>query len=119
MRLCCHLAMVKPALTPFGQSHPPASPALSTHPPTHTHRRWVPFANAARSDGLELCHWANVAAEPYPSAEAAGKTPVYPFVKYNRTLDLLQYSNQEYTDFLKGILRACVAVCGSSGRVPP
>jgi DNA methyltransferase 1-associated protein 1 len=47
----------------------------------------MPFTNPARSDNLLLHHWRRVADE--------GKE--YPFAKFNKSLDIPTFSEEEYT----------------------
>lgn len=52
--------------------------------------KWMPFTNPARTDGIVLSHWRRVADE--------GKE--YPYSKFNKTLDIPTYSDEEYTKSL-------------------
>ncbi|KAJ7498745.1 hypothetical protein FB451DRAFT_8701 [Mycena latifolia] len=52
---------------------------------------WRPFKNGARTDSLQLNHWAKASADP--DAE-------YPFAKYNVQPATYTYSQDEYTRFL-------------------
>lgn len=63
------------------------------------HWVWRPFKNSARSDGLQLKHWARVA-----STDATGSvtTPTettdgdYVFTKFDKPVDMVHYSDDEY-----------------------
>lgn len=52
--------------------------------------KWMPFTNPARTDDLVLHHWRRVADE--------GKE--YPFAKFNKTLDIPTYTEEDYTKSL-------------------
>ena len=69
-------------------------------------RHWSlePFSNSARSDALQLRHWAPAAPEP---AEGGGKgkassskAPTYPFAKYNVVSNVFTYTDEEYAHCL-------------------
>ncbi|OBZ70255.1 SWR1-complex protein 4 [Grifola frondosa] len=53
---------------------------------------WKPFKNGARTDSLELSHWAKAGADPDAD---------YPFAKYNVQANSYVYSQDEYTRFLE------------------
>ncbi|KAI1883134.1 hypothetical protein AGOR_G00242100 [Albula goreensis] len=52
--------------------------------------KWMPFTNSARRDGIVLYHWRLVTEE--------GKD--YPWSKYNKTVNVPVYSDQEYQQHL-------------------
>nr|XP_002130199.1 DNA methyltransferase 1-associated protein 1 [Ciona intestinalis] len=52
--------------------------------------RWMPFSNPARSDGAVFHHWRRV--------EDEGKD--YSFAKFNKTIQVPVYSEQEYHQYL-------------------
>eukprot|EP01135_Chromosphaera_perkinsii_P000374 Nk52_evm21s78 gene=Nk52_evmTU21s78 len=51
---------------------------------------WVPFTNPARDDTLELSHWRK--------AQDVGK--IYPFHLFNISIDVPQYSDEEYNTLI-------------------
>ncbi|KAK2555059.1 DNA methyltransferase 1-associated protein 1 [Acropora cervicornis] len=52
--------------------------------------KWVPFTNPARTDGAMLCHW----------RRAADEAKEYPFARFNKTVDVPSYSDEEYELYL-------------------
>lgn len=52
---------------------------------------WSRFTNAARSDGVQFCHWQRVSDEPKE----------YPFAKLNRQLNIPTYTVNEYNTHLR------------------
>lgn len=82
-------------------------------PPVHSspqtpHREHRPFTNNARSDALQLSHWAKLS-DPVggtsfsssPSIPAHPSTE-YPFAKYDVQPKSYDYSQDEYTRLLEG-----------------
>lgn len=51
---------------------------------------WTPFVNPGRKDGFQLHHW----------RRAVDAAKDYPFAKFNRTVTVASYTDQEYTQFL-------------------
>lgn len=54
------------------------------------HWEWVGFSNSARTDGLELKHW----------QKKGVQWEDYPFARFNKKLELLEYSEEEYEKLL-------------------
>ncbi len=54
------------------------------------HWEWVCFSNSARTDGLELKHW----------QKKGVQWEDYPFARFNKKLEVLQYSDEEYEKLL-------------------
>lgn len=52
--------------------------------------KWVPFTNPARTDGAMLYHW----------RRAADEAKEYPFARFNKTVDVPSYSDEEYELYL-------------------
>lgn len=52
--------------------------------------KWMPFTNPARRDGLVLYHWRRSADE--------GKE--YAFAKFNKRIDIQNYTDNEYNNHL-------------------
>lgn len=52
--------------------------------------KWTPFTNPARTDGAVFCHWRRSADE--------GKD--YPFAKFNKKVNVPEYTNEEYEMYL-------------------
>mmetsp|Transcript_53663 Transcript_53663/g.142243 ORF Transcript_53663/g.142243 Transcript_53663/m.142243 type:complete len:201 (-) Transcript_53663:248-850(-) len=57
----------------------------------HVHWEWKEFVNGARTDELTLRHWQKKGLD----------WEEYPFVRFNKTLNLLKYSDEEYEEHLK------------------
>ncbi|EFJ07255.1 hypothetical protein SELMODRAFT_272226 [Selaginella moellendorffii] len=55
--------------------------------------QWLPFANSARTDGLQLSHWVRVVDSVVPTGD-------YAFAKYNRSVAVLKYTDDEYNKHL-------------------
>ena len=53
--------------------------------------KWMEFINPARKDGCRLYHWRRIA--------DAGKE--YPFSKFNKSVVVQEYTNEEYIQFLQ------------------
>lgn len=61
--------------------------------------QWMPFSNPARSDGLQLSHWVKC----YKDATSGRITPAdkeYPFAKYNKTIKVFRYDDDEWTSLI-------------------
>ena len=56
----------------------------------HVQWEWKAFVNCARTDGLELKHWQKKGLE----------WDEYPFARFNKKLQILKYSDQEYEEHL-------------------
>lgn len=52
---------------------------------------WIPFKNPARSDEAVFCHWRCVNDDPNKE---------YPFAKYNKHIQLIRYTDDEYKQYL-------------------
>lgn len=55
--------------------------------------QWLPFTSSARRDNLELYHWVKVVNGVRPTGD-------YAFAKYNKTVDVVQYTDEEYAKYL-------------------
>ncbi|XP_057424066.1 SWR1-complex protein 4-like [Lotus japonicus] len=55
--------------------------------------QWLPFTNSARKDDLHLYHWVRVANGAPPAGE-------YSFAKYNKSVDITRYTDEEYEKHL-------------------
>lgn len=55
--------------------------------------QWLPFANSARKDNLQLFHWVRVVNGVPPTGD-------YSFAKYNKPVDIVKYTDEEYTKYL-------------------
>ncbi|XP_058199441.1 SWR1-complex protein 4 isoform X1 [Rhododendron vialii] len=55
--------------------------------------QWLPFTNSARKDTLQLYHWVRV-------VNAVPPTGDYSFAKYNKSVDLVKYTDEEYEKYL-------------------
>lgn len=53
------------------------------------------FENAARDDSLVLYHWSKVKSDPQQSE--------YPFAKFNKKIEVMEYSENEYEDVIRKI----------------
>ncbi|BBN11478.1 DNA methyltransferase 1-associated protein 1 [Marchantia polymorpha subsp. ruderalis] len=94
------------------------------HPDRKKGWRWVPISSSARKDNLELHHWEQVDLEKEPPdfersdssiAEGSGSiAPIRPqykvaarpptdyvYAKYNRTVDIVRYTDEEYAQYLE------------------
>ncbi|XP_021768681.1 SWR1-complex protein 4-like isoform X1 [Chenopodium quinoa] len=79
---------------------PPLMPAidvaqLKKRPPTDEKVtwQWLSFTNSARKDNLELYHWVRVVNGVPPTGD-------YPFAKYNKSVDVIKYTDEEYENYL-------------------
>ncbi|KAM5558417.1 SWR1-complex protein 4 [Rosa sericea] len=79
---------------------PPLMPAiepsqLKKRPPSDEKItwQWLPFTNSARKDDLQLYHWVRV-------VNGAPPTGDYSFAKYNKTVDVIKYTDEEYEKYL-------------------
>ncbi|XP_031274113.1 SWR1-complex protein 4 [Pistacia vera] len=55
--------------------------------------QWLPFTNSARKDDLQLYHWVRVVNGIPPTGD-------YSFAKYNKSVDVVKYTNEEYEKYL-------------------
>lgn len=55
--------------------------------------QWLGFTNSARKDNLELFHWVRVVNGCPPTGD-------YSFAKYNKSVDILRYTDEEYEKHL-------------------
>ncbi|KAK9747581.1 hypothetical protein RND81_02G001600 [Saponaria officinalis] len=55
--------------------------------------QWLSFTNSARNDHLELYHWVRVVNGVPPTGD-------YPFAKYNKSVDVVKYTDEEYDKYL-------------------
>ncbi|XP_010523905.1 PREDICTED: SWR1-complex protein 4 isoform X2 [Tarenaya hassleriana] len=55
--------------------------------------RWLPFTNSARKDNLQLYHWVRVVNDVPPTGD-------YSFAKYNKSVDIMKYTDEEYEKYL-------------------
>ncbi|XP_062002795.1 SWR1-complex protein 4 [Rosa rugosa] len=79
---------------------PPLMPAiepsqLKKRPPSDEKItwQWLPFTNSARKDDLQLYHWVRV-------VNGAPPTGDYSFAKYNKSVDIIKYTDEEYDKYL-------------------
>nr|XP_043619425.1 SWR1-complex protein 4 isoform X2 [Erigeron canadensis] len=54
---------------------------------------WLGFTNSARKDNLQLYHWVRVVNGTPPKGD-------YSFAKYNKSVDVLKYTDEEYEKLL-------------------
>ncbi|KAJ7524465.1 hypothetical protein O6H91_17G007100 [Diphasiastrum complanatum] len=55
--------------------------------------RWLPFTTSARTDNLQLYHWVRTEDGVAPLGD-------YAFAKYNKTVEIIRYTDEEYTKYL-------------------
>ncbi|XP_062180278.1 SWR1-complex protein 4-like [Phragmites australis] len=55
--------------------------------------QWLPFTSSARTDNLQLYHWVRVVNGVQPTGD-------YQFAKYNKKVDVLKYTDEEYEKYL-------------------
>ncbi|XP_055818022.1 SWR1-complex protein 4 [Solanum dulcamara] len=55
--------------------------------------QWLPFTSSARKDSLQLYHWVRVVNGVPPTGD-------YSFAKYNKSVDVIEYTDEEYEKFL-------------------
>ncbi|XP_019193119.1 PREDICTED: SWR1-complex protein 4-like [Ipomoea nil] len=55
--------------------------------------QWLPFTNSARNDSLQLYHWVRVVNGVLPTGD-------YSFAKYNKSVDVIEYTDEEYEKYL-------------------
>ncbi|XP_039069230.1 SWR1-complex protein 4-like isoform X1 [Hibiscus syriacus] len=55
--------------------------------------QWLPFTSSARKDNLELYHWVRVVNGVPPTGD-------YSFAKYNKSVDVIRYTDEEYEKHL-------------------
>ncbi|KAI4301540.1 hypothetical protein L6164_034808 [Bauhinia variegata] len=56
--------------------------------------QWLSFTNSARKDNLQLYHWVRVVNGVPPTGD-------YSFAKYNKSIDIIKYTDEEYEKYLK------------------
>lgn len=56
--------------------------------------QWLPFTSSARKDNLQLYHWVRVVNGVPPTGD-------YSFAKYNKSIDVIKYTDEEYEKFLE------------------
>ncbi|WCJ22358.1 SWR1-complex protein 4 [Euphorbia peplus] len=68
---------------------------LKKRPPTDEKItwQWLPFTNSARNDSLQLFHWVRVVNGVPPTGD-------YSFAKYNKSVDVVKYTDEEYEKYL-------------------
>uniref|UniRef100_A0A6V7QUH3 Myb-like domain-containing protein n=1 Tax=Ananas comosus var. bracteatus TaxID=296719 RepID=A0A6V7QUH3_ANACO len=54
---------------------------------------WLPFTSSARTDNLQLYHWVRVVNGVPPTGD-------YSFAKYNKSVEVLKYTDEEYEKHL-------------------
>ncbi|XP_004494445.1 SWR1-complex protein 4 isoform X2 [Cicer arietinum] len=79
---------------------PPLMPSIDAsqlkkkHPPHEKITwQWLPFTNSARKDDLHLYHWVRVVNGVPPTGD-------YSFAKYNKSVDIIKYTDEEYEKHL-------------------
>ncbi|XP_010241543.1 PREDICTED: SWR1-complex protein 4 [Nelumbo nucifera] len=55
--------------------------------------QWLPFTSSARKDNLQLYHWVRVVNGVPPTGD-------YSFAKYNKSVDIIKYTDEEYEKYL-------------------
>ncbi|KAK3034654.1 hypothetical protein RJ639_033609 [Escallonia herrerae] len=55
--------------------------------------QWLPFTSSARNDNLQLYHWVRVVNGVPPTGD-------YSFAKYNKSVDVIKYTDEEYEKYL-------------------
>ncbi|EOX95359.1 Myb-like transcription factor family protein isoform 3 [Theobroma cacao] len=55
--------------------------------------QWLPFTSSARKDDLQLYHWVRVVNGVPPTGD-------YSFAKYNKSVDVIKYTDEEYEKYL-------------------
>ncbi|WJX79888.1 swr complex subunit, variant 2 [Trifolium repens] len=55
--------------------------------------QWLPFTNSARKDDLHLYHWVRIVNGVLPTGD-------YSFAKYNKSVDIIKYTDEEYEKYL-------------------
>ncbi|XP_027352774.1 SWR1-complex protein 4-like isoform X2 [Abrus precatorius] len=55
--------------------------------------QWLPFTSSARKDNLQLYHWVRVVNGIPPTGN-------YSFAKYNKSVDVIKYTDEEYDKYL-------------------
>ncbi|XP_050236408.1 SWR1-complex protein 4 [Mercurialis annua] len=55
--------------------------------------QWLPFTSSARKDNLQLYHWVRVVNGVPPTGD-------YSFAKYNKSVDVVKYTQEEYEKYL-------------------
>ncbi|KAJ4829250.1 swr complex subunit [Turnera subulata] len=60
--------------------------------------QWLPFTNSARKDNLQLYHWVGLMVRVVNGVPPTGD---YSFAKYNKSVDVIKYTEEEYEKYLK------------------
>lgn len=55
--------------------------------------QWLPFTSSARKDNLQLYHWVRIVNGVPPTGD-------YSFAKYNKSVDVVKYTDEEYEKYL-------------------
>ncbi|GAU11316.1 hypothetical protein TSUD_343070 [Trifolium subterraneum] len=82
----------------------PSSIEKKSRPPKESQRKpdgisrevtwqWLPFTNSARKDDLHLYHWVRIVNGVLPTGD-------YSFAKYNKSVDIIKYTDEEYEKYL-------------------
>ncbi|KAK3244063.1 hypothetical protein CYMTET_46311 [Cymbomonas tetramitiformis] len=58
--------------------------------------QWKPFTSSARSDGLQLNHWVKANGGGGVGSNGGDVGGDYAFAKYNKKVDIVKYSDEEY-----------------------
>ncbi|XP_058082934.1 SWR1-complex protein 4 [Magnolia sinica] len=69
---------------------------LKRRPPSDKEKvtwQWLPFTSSARADTLQLYHWVRVVNSIPPTGD-------YSFAKYNKSVDIVKYTDEEYEKHL-------------------
>lgn len=69
---------------------------LKKRPPSDKEKitwQWLPFTSSARTDNLQLYHWVRVVNGVPPTGD-------YSFAKYNKSVDIVKYTDEEYEKHL-------------------
>ncbi|KAL4197724.1 hypothetical protein AMTRI_Chr04g189720 [Amborella trichopoda] len=80
---------------------PPLMPTLDISqlkrkPPSDKEKiswQWLPFTSSARTDNLKLYHWVKIVNGVPPTGD-------YSFAKYNKSVDIVRYTDEEYEKYL-------------------
>ncbi|KAE9593764.1 hypothetical protein Lal_00036312 [Lupinus albus] len=56
--------------------------------------QWLPFTSSARKDNLQLYHWVRIINGVPPTGD-------YSFAKYNKSVEIIKYTEEEYEKYLK------------------
>ncbi|CAJ2631884.1 unnamed protein product [Trifolium pratense] len=77
---------------------PPLMPSIDASQLKKKHNekvtwQWLPFTNSARKDDLHLYHWVRIVNGVLPTGD-------YSFAKYNKSVDIIKYTDEEYEKYL-------------------